>query len=95
MGTFGNNSGDDGNPTVVKIDDRQWGTVKELIHLQENEIDKADGLVDAKVIMDELRVSKKTLSNMVSAGKITPDMYTVAPNGLKKFFIKKVLGIEK
>lgn len=95
MGNFGQISGQEGQPMVVKIDDHQWGAVKNLLRLQENEIDKQDGLVDASVVMDELKIGKKRLLNLIYSGKITPDMYTVAPNGLKKFYIRKILGIEK
>jgi hypothetical protein len=95
MGILGNNRDDDGNPQVVRIDEKQWGPLQKILRLQENEIDKQDGLVDAKVVVDELGICKKTLANMISSGKITREMYTVAPNGLKKFYIKKILGVEK
>lgn len=95
MGILGQIRGQDGQPVVVQIDNSQWESVKNLLRLHENEIDKQDGLVDERVVMDELKIGKKRLLNMIYSGKITRDMYTVAPNGLKKFFIKKILGVEK
>lgn len=95
MGYLGTIEGNERNPQVVRIAENQWKAFANLARLQENEIDKADGLVDAQVVMDELKISKKTLANLICSGKITRKMYTVAPNGLKKFFIKKILGVEK
>lgn len=94
MGFIGEIQGSEGKPQVVRIAGDQWKPLADLARLQANEIDKADGLVDAQVVMDELKIGKKTLANMICSGKITRDMYTVAPNGLKKFFIKKILGVE-
>lgn len=95
MGTLGNTSSYGGNPTVVQIDSRQWSALENILRLQENEVDKMDGLVDARVVMDELGIGKKRLCNLISEGKISRDMYTVAANGVKKFFIKKILGLEE
>ncbi len=95
MGYIGTIEGNERNPTVVRIAENQWKSFANLARLQENEIDKADGLVDAQVVMDELKIGKKTLANLICSGKISRNMYTVAPNGLKKFFIKKILGLEK
>lgn len=61
----------------------------------DNVLDSADGIVDAKVVMDELGICKKSLANLIACGKISRDMYTVAVNGVKKFFIRKILGLEK
>lgn len=52
-----------------------------------------DGMVDAGVVMHELKIGKKTLANMICCGKITADMYCTAVNGVKKFDLKKILGI--
>jgi hypothetical protein len=84
-----------GSSVPVVIDPRQWEVMEDLITLRKNEIDKEDGLVDPEVLMDEMDCSKKTLQNLVSTGKIKKDMYVVLPNGKKKFFIKKILGLEK
>lgn len=68
---------------------------KETAESIEKAMDMSDGLVDANVVMDELHIGKKTLSNMISSGKIRRSMYTVCVNGMKKFFIKKILGLER
>lgn len=84
-----------GKPVMVVIAPKQWEAMQALVALRENEIDKEDGLVDAKVIMDELGVSKRRLCNMISDGTIPPEMYVVLPNGKKKFFWKKIMRIEQ
>lgn len=94
-GIGGNKGENQGNPVTVMIHDNQWRGMEELMDLRRNEIDKEDGLVDAKVIMDELGISKKTLSNLVSSGKISKDMYTVAVNGIKKYDFNKIMGVRK
>lgn len=93
-GIIGKTQVTDGNPQVVHIEDKQWNGVQNVLRLQANEIDKADGLVNENVVLDELGISKKTLKNMISSGKIARHMYTIAVNGLKKFWINKILGKE-
>lgn len=86
----------EGSPVLVRIEEPQWNSMDELIKMREHEIDKEDGLVDAEVVMRELKIGKKRLANLLSKGRITPDMYTVSPvNGIKKFRLNKILGIEK
>jgi len=83
------------NPVTVVIAPAQWSAFEGLIGLNANEIDKADGLVDAQVIMDELHINRRTLANYISNGRITEDMYVESPvNGVKKFYYNKVMGIE-
>ena len=84
-----------GTAIPVTLAPRQWDSVEKLLRMQENELDKADGLVDQQVICDEMHIGKKTLQNLVASGKISSDMYVVLPNGMKKFKIRKILGLEK
>lgn len=75
-------------PLLVKLTEEQWEDV-------EDALDKFDGYVDAKVIMKELGISKKTLCNLVCSGKISPDMYTEAVNGVRKYDFNKIMGVRK
>lgn len=77
-----------GKPLLVKISDEQWQCV-------EDALDKVDGYVDARVIMKELGISKKTLCNMVSSGRISKDMYKEAVNGVRKYDFNKIMGVTK
>jgi hypothetical protein len=76
-----------GKTVLVQLTNDQWEVIEEAL-------DKDDGLVDADVIMKEMKITKKTLSNLISSGKIKRWMYTILPNGLKKFFYRKVMGLE-
>jgi hypothetical protein len=66
-----------------------------ILEKLEHAVDMQDGLVDECVVCDELHITKKTLKNMVSCGAIPRRMYTVAVNGLKKFFIYPILGLKE
>lgn len=70
------------------VPERTCEKVEEAIELTED-------LVPAQVVMKELGISKKTLRNLIYAGKITRKMFTVAVNGAKFFYNKMILGIQK
>ncbi len=80
--------------TIIPVRVVQWDSADRLNKLKEHEIDKEDGWVDAEVVMHELKIGKKRLQNLIATGKISKDMFTICANGLKKFRIKKILGIE-
>jgi len=84
----GNSRESSGSGILLKLDDDQWEVI-------EDALDKSDNLVSDQVIMRELGVSKKTLCNLISSGKISRDMYTVLPNKRKQFFWDKVMGLKK
>lgn len=77
-----------GKMLVIEVPADTWDEIEKAMDMQ-------DGIVDAKVVMDELGICKKTLANLISCGKIARHMYTVAVNGVKKFHIRKILGLEK
>lgn len=88
MGIFRKYKETQGKTLVVEVPVETWEEI-------EKALDMKDGLVDAEVVMDELKIGKKTLSNLISSGKIHRGMYTIAVNGLKKFHIWKILGLKR
>jgi hypothetical protein len=77
-----------GNSVLVQLAPEQWDVI-------EDALDKEDGLVSQEVICKELGICKKTLANLIACGKITRKMYVTAVNGVKKFWYRKIMGIEQ
>jgi hypothetical protein len=61
----------------------------------EEAVNLSEDLVPASVVLNELSISKKTLRNLIAAGRISRRMYTVAVNGAKFFYNKMILGVKK
>lgn len=87
-GIVGKRRENSGKTQFVEVPVKVWEKIEEAVESNEE-------LVDAVVVQKELHVSKKTLANMISSGKIPRNYYTIAVNGLKKFFNRKILGVEK
>jgi hypothetical protein len=70
------------------VPENKWERVEQAVNINED-------LVPASVVMNELGISKKTLRNLIAAGKISKKMFTVAVNGAKFFYNKMILGVKK
>lgn len=70
------------------VPEKEWEKVEEVVM-------ESEELVDEHIVEQKLHIGKKRLKNMISSGEIPRRMYTVCVNGLKKFKIRKIMGLEK
>lgn len=87
-GNHGNLLENKGNTVYVPVPLKQW-------HRIETAVIKDEDLINECEVMEEFGISKKTLCNYVSCGRIPKSFYTVCFNGAKMFFNKKLLGLKK
>lgn len=66
---------------------------KTLQIIEESVIMNAE-VVDETEVQEIFHISKKTLCNNVSSGKIPRRFYTIAFNGAKFFFLRKLLRLK-
>lgn len=67
---------------------------KKTVQKIEEAVTMNEDLVDEKEVQDVLHISKKTLCNYCSSGKIPKADYTVAVTGQKFFWLRKLLGLK-
>lgn len=87
-GKHGNLRESAGNVLYVSVPEQKWEKI-------ESAVIQSEDLIDEVQVQREFHISKKTLCNYVSSGKIPRSFYTVCFNGTKMFFNKKLLGLEK
>ena len=76
----------EGKTILVPVPEKTWMKIEESIALNQE-------LVEPEVVMRTFHMSKKTLQNNLASGKIPRRDYTIGFNGMKFFFIKKLMGL--
>jgi hypothetical protein len=87
-GNIGNIGEIKGNTLLVTVPENQWNRI-------ESAVIQGEELITEREVLEEFHISKKTLCNYIWSGKIPENYYTVCFNGEKRFYNKKLLGLEK